>query len=85
MSESGINIQAFAIKSRPDILFFKANPLAGTRTHENAGKSETLEKKKGSRNVRNIPTCEHVFKRWGRSGVDLGSYEIILEVRRCVF
>jgi hypothetical protein len=68
MSKGGIIIQAFAMKSRPDILIVQGESVGG---HENT--RETLEKKMGSGNVRNTNTCEHVFKRWGRSGVVLGS------------
>jgi hypothetical protein len=39
----------------------------------------------GSRHVRIISKGEHVFKRWGRSGADLGSYGTIPEVSRFVF
>jgi hypothetical protein len=65
--------------------FFKVNPLAGASTHEKAGKSETLEKQMAPEMSVVAKTYEHVFKRWGRSGVDLGSYAIILELRKCVF
>jgi hypothetical protein len=73
MCKSDIKIQAFGMKSRPDMLIFQGESVGG--------------EKMGPRNARNIGISkkEHVFKIWGRSWVDLESYGIILEVRRCVF
>jgi hypothetical protein len=88
MSTSGIYTQNCAMTSTPDMLFFQGESVGGHRNARDTRMSKTLKNKMGSRSVRNINKCEHVFTRWsirGRSGVDLGSYGIILEVRRCFF
>jgi hypothetical protein len=57
------------MKSRPDILIFQGASIGG---HENARESREEQnpgEKMGSRNVRNINKCEHVFNKLGRSGV----------------
>jgi hypothetical protein len=86
MSKSDIKIPAFAMKSKPDILIFQSQSVGG---HENARESreeQNLGEKMGSRNARNINKLNMCSK----DGVDpdiwvnLGSYGIILEVRRCV-
>jgi hypothetical protein len=68
-------LQAFAIKSRPDILIFQVESVGG---HENARESRE-ERNPGEKNGLqkcNIKKSEHVFKDgvdpgsfWGRSGV----------------
>jgi hypothetical protein len=77
------------MKSRPDIVICQGESLGG---HENARESregQILGEKMGSRNARNIKqlrTCvQHMGSIRGRSEVDLGSYGIVLEVRRCGF
>jgi hypothetical protein len=86
MSKSRIEIQAFAMKSTPDILcFFQCEPVGG---HENAQESreeQTLEKQSAPETSGISTNYKHVFKRWGRSGVVLGSCGIILERARSVF
>jgi hypothetical protein len=87
MSKSRIEIQAFAMKSTPDILcFFQCEPVGG---HENAQESreeQNLGETIGSRNVRNINKLQTCVQKMGsirgRSGV---LWDHSGEGKKCVF